>query len=314
MVRQSKTWCFTINNPTVDDRQNLVTLSTSQHFSYLVFGNEIGDSGTPHIQGFVIFNVRKRFQTAKDLIGGRAHLEAARGTDFQAAEYCKKDGDFSEFGDSPVNVPRHSGTTGQFADYTTWVTSFFELHDRPPTEREIAVQYPALFVRYRAALLDLTLHLCPTPVLEEGRLRGWQRELEGDLLDDADDRSVIFYVDPVGNQGKSWFQRWFYTQHTERTQLLSVGKRDDLAHAIDEFKTVFFFNVPRGGMEYLQYTILEQLKDRVVFSPKYSSRTKLLREKAHVVVFCNEPPNLGKMSHDRFDIRILSRREHNILN
>lgn len=132
MVRQSKTWCFTINNPTVDDRQNLVTLSTSQHFSYLVFGNEIGDSGTPHIQGFVIFNVRKRFQTAKDLIGGRAHLEAARGTDYQAAEYCKKDGDFAEFGDSPVNVPRHTGTTGQFADYTSWVTSFFELHDDPP--------------------------------------------------------------------------------------------------------------------------------------------------------------------------------------
>lgn len=82
--------------------------------------------------------------------------------------------------------------------------------------------------------------------------------------------------------------------------MLSSGKRDDVAHAIDETKDVFLFNIPRGGMEYLNYTVLEQIKDKMVFSPKYNSRTKIFRQNTHVIVFCNEEPNMAKMTRDRF--------------
>jgi hypothetical protein len=88
--------------------------------------------------------------------------------------------------------------------------------------------------------------------------------------------------------------------------LLAPGKRDDLAHAIDVSKSVFLFNVPRGSMEFLQYGVLEQLKDRVIFSPKYESTTKVILQKTHVVVFCNEEPDLTKMSADRYVIRNLN--------
>nr|AUF34970.1 putative replication-associated protein [uncultured virus] len=91
------------------------------------------------------------------------------------------------------------------------------------------------------------------------------------------------------------------TQFPDKVQILSGGKRDDIAHAIDPSKQIFLFNVPRGGMEYLQYTILEQIKDRMVFSPKYNSQTKILRNRAHVVVFSNEMPDIEKMTHDRYD-------------
>ena len=106
--------------------------------------------------------------------------------------------------------------------------------------------------------------------------------------------------------GEKFFCRWMLTRHPEKVQILSVGKRDDIAHAIDVSKSIFLFNMPRGGMEYLQYTILEQLKDRIIFSPKYASCTKVLYYQPHVVVFSNEEPDMTKMSADRYIIRNLN--------
>ena len=85
-------------------------------------------------------------------------------------------------------------------------------------------------------------------------------------------------------------------------QLLGPGKRDDLAHAVDERSRIFLFNVPRGQMEYLNYGLLEMLKDRMVLSPKYDSQMKILRHTPHVVVFSNEDPDDSKMTEDRYDI------------
>ena len=89
----------------------------------------------------------------------------------------------------------------------------------------------------------------------------------------------------------------------DRVQLFTVAKRDDIAHAIDVSKDIFLFNIPRGSMEYLSYSILEMIKDRYIFSPKYNSKEKILHGKTRVVVFSNEFPDMNKMSADRFVIR-----------
>ena len=62
-------------------------------------------------------------------------------------------------------------------------------------------------------------------------------------------------------------------------------------------------------MEYFNYTVVEQLKDRVVFSPKYDSGTKVLTHNPHIVVFCNEMPDLTKMTFDRFAITNMNEEE-----
>ena len=95
-MSQAKRWCYTINNPT-DPPPALDDIS-----SYHVYGKEVGESGTPHYQGFIIFKDRKRLNQVKSLINSRGHFEVAKGKNSQAADYCKKDGQFVEFGSLPA--------------------------------------------------------------------------------------------------------------------------------------------------------------------------------------------------------------------
>lgn len=288
---QSTRWCFTLNNYTDVDQALLRAIGQTDVIRYLVFGREVGLNNTPHLQGFAIFASNHRLRAVRLLFGTRGHYEVARGTSIQAATYCKKDDDFEEFG----QVPSEQGKRNDFLEFKQWVL------EQPfkPTARLVADQFPSLFMRYARCMEWIDL-VYPSPVLVAGEPRPWQHDL-GERLDaDADDRSIIFVVDPVGGCGKSWFVRYWLSTHGELTQRLSIGKRDDLAYAIDESKRFFLFDVPRSQSEFLQYSVLEQLKDRMIFSPKYTSRNKLLQHTPHVVVFMNEPPDRNKLSADRY--------------
>lgn len=293
MPAQTRHYCFTLNNWTSDHESFLREHLPS--FSYLVYGYETASTGTPHLQGFVTFATKKRFREALALLPEGVHLEAAVGTPYQAAEYCKKGGLFQEFGTPPTPQNR-----SPFDRFSEWVLQRYQETGRAPTDRETANAFPALYVRYSRALRDLAGHLCPLPVLQEGELRDWQQDLYNMFEHEPDDRTIIFVPDPEGGKGKSWFQRYLVSVWPDKVQCLSVGKRDDIAHAIDNNKSIFLFNVPRGGMEFLQYTILEQIKDRQVFSPKYNSQMKTFMHPNHVVVFSNELPNMEKMTYDRY--------------
>ena len=86
---RAKNWCFTINNPTPEDYA-LFPLPTAL-VQYCIYGREIGDDGTPHLQGYVQFRNRIRFNKVKELLP-RSHLEVQRARSNSAAkEYCEKE-------------------------------------------------------------------------------------------------------------------------------------------------------------------------------------------------------------------------------
>ena len=99
MVR-SRRWVFTLNNYSQEELEDIDGLYERERgVRYLIFGREQGDSGTPHLQGYVEFEALHSLLRVKALIGERAHFEVAKGTGRQASTYCKKDGDFYEFGE-----------------------------------------------------------------------------------------------------------------------------------------------------------------------------------------------------------------------
>jgi hypothetical protein len=55
------------------------------------------------LQGFVVF-VKKQSPLSLKRLLMRAHWEVARGTSKEASDYCKKDGNFVEYGDCPVDT------------------------------------------------------------------------------------------------------------------------------------------------------------------------------------------------------------------
>jgi len=99
-MAQSKYWCYTLNNYTDNDELccSGAISSTEPDCTYHVFGYEVSSTGTPHLQGYIEFRSRVRRNVVLKLLGGRCRLAARMGTAEQASAYCKKDGNFKEFG------------------------------------------------------------------------------------------------------------------------------------------------------------------------------------------------------------------------
>jgi len=95
-MSKSRDYCFTLNNYTVDH----IELFNSIDCVYVVYGKEVGDSGTPHLQGYIRFKNQKTMSAAIKLMPG-CHIEIKRGTCAEAITYCKKDGDVYERGEAP---------------------------------------------------------------------------------------------------------------------------------------------------------------------------------------------------------------------
>lgn len=89
---ESRFWCITHNNYA----HQYVALPDPA-ITYMVSGKEKGERGTKHLQIYVELNrSRRRSFVAK--IFPLAHVEVRRGSAEQAANYCKKEGNFVEFG------------------------------------------------------------------------------------------------------------------------------------------------------------------------------------------------------------------------
>lgn len=295
---RARRYVFTLNNYSSEDVDQLVCVAEPLS-KYLVFGREVSESGTPHLQGFVVWQNAKSFSASKTALGQRCHLEVARADSTSASNYCKKDDDFEEFGD----VPNEAGKRTDWDKFKAFVVDL----KRVPTSREIINHNAGLWGRYRDRLQEIAEAYLPEAslVATEPRL-GWQTlcagRINGAVETESIPRVIDFFVDPTGNTGKTWICQWALTHHPEFVQILSSGKRDDLCYAIDHTKKVFLFDVPRGQMEYFQYAVPEMLKNRLVFSTKYHSRMKTLPHVPYVAVFCNEDPNMDALSADRYRI------------
>lgn len=102
--QRSKYWVFTVNNYTDDTYYELQGLYFSGTIGYLCIGFEVGENGTPHLQGYVEFSTRvtRTFVSARI---PRAFVAVRRGTTEEAITYCKKEGEFYEEGSPQGTSP-----------------------------------------------------------------------------------------------------------------------------------------------------------------------------------------------------------------
>lgn len=87
----SRYWCFTINNPTLSDAEDLQNLCQNTSIQFLHATLETGAQGTQHYQGYMELRRHKRLSTVKNFLPANPHLEPRKGTARQALEYCLKE-------------------------------------------------------------------------------------------------------------------------------------------------------------------------------------------------------------------------------
>lgn len=281
-------WCFTMNNYTPADVDRLAT--PIEGVRYLIFGREVGASGTPHLQGTVCFESRKRLPQVISTIG-QAHCSLTRFLS-SSIEYCKKDGDFTEWGTAPKTKK------GERSDLEDFKNSVKEgLTDL----KELRELHSSVMATYSKFAMEYLRDQRPVVRVEGHPLKEWQSELWAKLRLSPNNREIMFFVDRTGDTGKTWFAQ-YYCDTKDDGQHILPGKKADMIMALDETKRVFFMDCPRSKQgEFIQYDFLEELKNGYVFNGKYESRHKRLKT-PHIVVFMNEEPDMSKLSADRYNI------------
>ena len=110
-AQRARAWVFTINN--YRDVPKELPKGTPK-VRYLCFGREVSSTGTPHLQGYVVFEnaVAKPSEVFKKF--GNGWFGVAKGSAEDNIEYTGKDGDFTEFGQRPQNKrdQGHHGSKG----------------------------------------------------------------------------------------------------------------------------------------------------------------------------------------------------------
>lgn len=130
----------------------------------------------------------------------------------------------------------------------------------------------------------------------------WQINLKNELLENPPDyRKIIFIVDYVGGKGKSSFAKHMYM--IKKAQYFNNAKSADISFCLDEKgPNILIFDLCRSSQDHINYEVIENVKNGLLFSGKYESKVKCFNT-PHIVVMMNESPNKDKLSKDRYDIR-----------
>lgn len=132
---------FTVNNYTEADFD--IVKNHAEFCKFIVCGREVGDSGTPHLQGFMNLKARTRFNNLKCWLPS-AHFEKAKGTDQQNLDYCTKQ-------DKNAFISGEPQGRGKRNDLKAATKAVLE----GKSTAEVALTDPTIFVKYSRGLQTL---------------------------------------------------------------------------------------------------------------------------------------------------------------
>lgn len=246
---KKRAWVFTWNNYTEED---VLYLTTGLSKDRYLFGEEVGNSGTPHLQGVVYFKSPRSFKSVRKFFKNN-HIEPCK--NWKASlNYCSKDGE------TYTNVEEKKTRKERLLNKYTTVT-----------------------------------------------WKPWQQSVLDIIEQKADDRTVNWYWDTKGNCGKSFLCKYLYLKYDA---IIADGKKDNVFNQIklwldnhkdNEDPNLIILDIPRHSMEYINYGVLEQIKNGMIYSGKYEGGVCVF-ESPHVFVFSNSKPIESKFSLDRWNI------------
>lgn len=170
---RARSWAFTCNN-----YSGLLDIPSTA--TYMVYQEEMGDSGTPHLQGTVCYSTLKTMQQVKDDLDCDCHLTKVR--DLAASiKYCIKDegrlGGPYIFGDEPVQGKRNDLlAVKESIDAGATTTQLWDEHFSN------MIRYHKSFDVYKQVKLNTTVRSFKTKVLLIVGPAGMQKSTLANIL------------------------------------------------------------------------------------------------------------------------------------
>jgi hypothetical protein len=319
-----------MENPSLLDPQTtewfedrLEQIALSPKCRYLIYQIEETKEEAAHYQIYLEFNEPVDKQTVIDMMHRTTDVDQRRGPRPNARHYCMKgncgvadcqhtwqrhdDRKCHEFANEVKQSYREFGvwhTDGQRVDLQHLLLKLDEAPNWNAVLRnkDLSLEL-AKYSKFAKEYFDAKP---PTPL--ELELRPWQQDLSDELSQEADDRKIIWYFDPVGGQGKSTMTKYLARNHEA---ILVGGQKKDILYAYDNQRIVLF-DLSRTAEGRVSYSAMEDLKNGVYFVSKFTSKMVCRDFNAHVVIFANWLPDTDALSQDRWDIRLL--RENRVIN
>lgn len=292
----SRSYCFTSyleSKPEFDD----------ELIRYLVFQQETCPStGRKHWQGYVEFfkpTSIKRCQITLNI--GNSHCEKRMGTRPEARLYCMKDNTqfskFEEFGEF------ESGGQGTRNDLRELINNI----EAGKSDYELIIESPEIVNKYmkfikhtRHILNEHKSELFMKSNFENVNLNKMQNEVITHL-DKQNDRQITWVYDSNGNTGKTFLSKHLIAKHNAIR--FTNGRTQDISYAYKN-NPIVVFDFARSCEERINYQVIEDLKNGMLFSSKYESSCKIFAP-PKIVIMANFLPKMENMSKDRWDLIVV---------
>lgn len=278
---QSNWWVFTLNfgDPLVIPPLSDIFGRHADKVQYATWQHE--RVGRDHLQGVVQYKRKSTLRQAKVVFDEFSpHLEKMFGKPEQAIAYANKE-------ESRIAGP---WTYGEMLARGSNKRKIIEEYQADP--EGMSFDNPSKARRIRA-FIDAEKFSVPDIEFN----RAWQIELQELINGPADDRTIIWCYGQQGGEGKSTFARslitkgWFYSRGGKAENIKYAYLMDPARHVV--------FDYPRSQQDYVNYAVIEELKDRIIESTKYEPCQSLQVNSIHVIVMSNFLPEEGRFSSDR---------------
>lgn len=254
-------------------------------------------TGKLHWQGYLELFNSMRLSGVKKLLGDNSiHLEKRRGTRDEARNYCIKD-------ETRVSGPFEFGNWISGQGCRTDLIKLVSDIESGKTDYELLKSDPEIVYKYMK-FIKHTRHI----VNEHNNLtylndnfvnityNSYQKEIIKHI-EDQDDRKITWITDIEGNKGKTYLSKHLIA--SRGAIRFTNGKTSDIAYAYNS-QPIVVFDFARTCEDRINYQVIEDLKNGMIFSGKYESACKIFKP-PKIVIMANFEPKFTSLSLDRWD-------------
>ena len=176
------------------------------------------------------------------------HFEIARGTSDEAADYCKKDGKYTEYGS--ITKMGRSGERNDLNCIKKLISEGKTYEEICEGHFETCAKY-SRFIKERIQERDCNKQAINLRErYETSSLRPWQTSIMERISNPADPRKIMWYWDNSGNTGKSHMANYLGLIHG--ATILTGGRYPDMAYIYSQRPTnIVIFDLSRTTEDYM---------------------------------------------------------------